>query len=204
MRGFTMLEMLIALSMFILLSSMFLVNYNTFNKRVSLDTLAHQIGQWVRDAQISAMSVKNSRSAGAFPPGYGLHFDRATSDRFIFFADLDNDNQYDSLTGIQKCGDSGVECERVVNLLQGNTISTLCGDSPGTATSLQCATAGAVDTSNVFDITFTRPNPDAVIVGDLNGASFPTEYSRARIGVVSVKGYERTIEVWTTGQISIQ
>lgn len=203
--GFTIIEMLVAIGIFLLLSSPFLINYNTFNKRVTLDTLAHQIGQWVRDAQVSAMSVKNSQTQTGTFPGYGLHFDISTPDRFVYFADLDSDSQYDPPVGLAKCGDIGVECEREILLLQGNTIDSLCGDAGALiAISAKCITVGADEASNVFDIVFTRPSLDAEISGDLLGVSFPTQYSRARITVASVTGYTRVIEVWVTGQISVQ
>jgi prepilin-type N-terminal cleavage/methylation domain-containing protein len=200
--GFSLLELLVAIAIFIILSSTFLMSYNTFNKRISVDTLAQQIGQWVRDAQVSAMSVKHAKTQAGVFPGYGLHFSILTPDRFVYFADLDSDLQYDPPLAPAKCGDAGVECEREVVLLKGNTILALCGDAPsGSASSPAC---GLFDASNSFDISFTRPNPDAFINGDLLGVSFPTTYARARIIVTSVSGYQRTVEGWTTGQVSIQ
>ena len=200
--GFSIIELLVAIAIFLVLSGAFLMNYNKFNKRVTLDTLAHQIGQWVREAQVSAMSVKHARAQSGVFPGYGLHFSMATRDRFVYFADLDNDKQYDPPAVGQKCGDANVECEKEVVLLRGNTIASLCGDTPVvTASSVAC---GTLDISNRFDITFVRPSPDATINGDLSGVGFPTQYSRARITVLSVAGHRRTIEVWTTGQVSIQ
>ncbi len=204
--GFTLIEMLVALSIFIILSSAFLMNYNTFNKRISLDTLAHQIGQWVRDAQVSAMSVKNSKTQAGTFPGYGLHFDIATPDRFVYFADLNNNKRYDPPISPAKCGDPGVECEREILLLQGNSIVSLCGlVTPPTIPTITPKCGATLSTSQTFDIVFTRPNPDADIAGDLNSVgSFPTPYSSARITVSSVTGYERVVETWITGQISVQ
>ena len=200
--GFSIIELLVAIAIFMILSGTFLLNYNKFNKRVTLDTLAHQVGQWVREAQVSAMSVKHAKIQTGVFPGYGLHFSMLTPDRFVYFADLDNDRQYDPPAIGQKCGDAMVECEKEVPLLRGNTIASLCGDAPvGNSTSAAC---GTLDASNRFDITFMRPNPDATINGDLLGVGFPTAYSRARITVVSVAGHRRTVEVWTTGQVSIQ
>ncbi len=200
-KGFSLLELIVAISIFIVLSSAFLINYNSFNKRISIDTLAHQIGQWVRDAQVSAMSVKRTSVSSTVFPGYGLHFSTLTPNKFIFFADsLTANNQYDAGVGI--CGSATTECEREVQLLQGNVLEALCGDAPsGAAITAKC---GLLDTSETFDIVFTRPNPDAVITGDLGGASFPTAYSRAQIHLLSPAGHRRVVEVWTTGQVSIR
>lgn len=201
-RGFSLIELVVAMSIFVILTTTFLFNYNSFNKHVTLDTLAHQLAQWVRDAQVSAMSVKRAGTSIGDFPGYGLHFDVATPDKFIYFADLNRNKQYDPLLVGQKCGDPLVECEKEINLLQGNKILSLCGEAQsGSALTIQCDT---LDTSKTFDIVFTRPNPDANIAGDLNGVSFPTSYSRAEINVTSPLGYKRTVEVWTTGQISVR
>lgn len=200
-KGFSLLEMLVALTIFVVLSTSFLINYNKFNKRISIDTLAHQIAQWVRDAQVSAMSVKRSNISASIFPGYGLHFSSSTPNKFIFFADrITANSQYDAGTGA--CGSATTECEREVLLLQGNTLDAFCGDAPsGVSVSAKC---GALDASDTFDIVFTRPNPDAVITGDLGGSSFPTPYSRAQIQLHSPAGHSRIVEVWTTGQVSIQ
>ena len=197
-RGFSIIELMISISIFTILTTSFLAGYNRFNKRISVDTLAHQIGQWVRDAQISAMGTRKTVGGTNFP-GYGLHFDIASSTQFIYFADLNNNRRYDAGG---TCGNAGVECEQVITLLQGNSIQSLFGDtSPGNSVTSLCS---PYDTSSVFDITFRRPNPDATINGDLNGVSFPQSYSVARISVISPSGYTRVVEIWITAQVSIQ
>lgn len=198
MLGFTLLEMLVTLSVFSMITSTLLISYSGFNKHLNVDTLANEIGQWIRDAQVSAMSVKGARTATGAYPGYGVHFAMSDPGKFLFFADLDGDRQYDP--GV--CGAAGSECEREVVLTQGNKIDSLCGlTASGVSTAKCLAPHGS---SSVFDIVFTRPDPDAVINGDVNGSSFPTGYSSARITIVSLQGYHRTIEAWITGQISIQ
>lgn len=199
-RGFTMLEMIVAMSIFIVLTSVLLFNYNSFNNRITLDILAHQIAQWTRDTQVSAMSVRPSRTDLAKFSGFGLHFDIAARTSFIYFADLNGDKQYAPLTGLQKCGDPGIECEKVIQILKKNSIEKLCGlTSPPHAAGV-CPLG--LDEVEKFDIVFTRPNPDAAITGFIGAPSF--QYSHADITIVSPAQYRRTIQVWTTGQISVQ
>lgn len=198
--GFSIIELIVTLSIFVVISSVLLFNYNSFNKRITLDMLAHQIGQWVRDAQVSAMSVKRARADTGKFPGYGLHFDMTKPDRFVYFADVNGNKRYDT-GGV--CGDPTSECEREVKILQGNKLYALCGDVPsGAISTTECISP--LGASLRFDILFLRPDPDAKIYGDLNGASFPTPYSRAEIIVTSPTDYRRTIVVWTTGQISVR
>lgn len=211
--GFSLVELLVAVSIFIILSTTFLLNYGSFDRRVTVDILAHQIATWVHDAQVSAMSIKRARNdAGKFP-GYGLYFDTTAGDKFTFFADLNGDHLYTPYGVGAKCGDDLVECEQEIRLLQGNIVASICGDSP--SSSGQQPTCASVNPqnpplypSNIAHIVFTRPNPfDATILGDLNTAvipQVPTVHAHVEITVASPKGYRHTITIWTTGQISVR
>ncbi len=199
--GFTLVEMIVTVAVFVTLSTTLLVSYSGMNKHLNVDSSAHQIGQWVRDAQVSAMSVRSAKNAAGTYSGFGIHFDFAEKEKFIYFADINSNLRYDD--GGAACGAVGnVECEREIFLTQGNKIYSLCGQVVGAISDARCIVPNGV--SSVIDIVFTRPEPDARITGDINGVGFPTTYSSARITITSLKGYRRTVEVWTTGQISIQ
>ena len=204
-RGFSVFELLVSIAIFTMLTTAFLINYNSLNKRIILDTLAHQLAQSVRETQVSAMSVRRlAADAGLLYPGYGLHFDIANPSQFIFFADSQNVNQhYDPIPTGKSCGDIGVECERVVLFPLGYKIQSLCGEAPsGDSITALC---GSFDTATVFDIVFTRPNPDAELTGDLSSvAPFPVPYSEVKIEIASPRQDTRVVDVWTTGQISVQ
>ena len=200
------MELIIAMTIFLTLSSVMLADYNGMNSRITLDTNAHQMAQWVRQTQISAMSVKHTQSDASTFPGYGLHFDRATPGQFIFFADLvpgvglSPNKRYDPLIGMEKCGDAGVECEQIVKLPKGNSIEKLCSEMTPFVLGPDCDT---FSNANDFDIIFTRPDPDAFIGGEYSTGNYATS-SRAVIYLKSVKGYRRLVEVWVTGQVSVQ
>lgn len=201
--GFSLLEMLVTVSIFVILSTTLLVSYSGINKHLNVDTLTHQVGQWVRDAQVSAMSVRSAANAAGTYAGFGVHFDFAQKGKFTYFADINGNRRYDD--GGAACGNmANIECENEIFLSQGNTIFSLCGNTAdaGAVYTVNCVNPNAA--SSVFDIVFTRPDPDARISGDLNGAGFPKTYSSARITITSLKGYRRTVEVWVTGQISVQ
>ena len=202
--GFSLIELIVAISILLILSTALLLNYNSMNTRLTLDTLAHQTAQWVRATQVLAMSVKQTTGANKFP-GYGLHFDRSTPDQFVFFADFGDgagglpNKLYDPPTGAEKCGDPGVECQEVINLQRGNKITKLCMPATGTSAVVDC---GAYHFASILDFVFTRPDPDANITGkDASGFS---SISFGRITVAAPSGYVRTVEVWTTGQVSVQ
>jgi prepilin-type N-terminal cleavage/methylation domain-containing protein len=197
--GFTLIEMIVAVAIFTIITSVLLFNYNNFNSRLNLDILVHQIAQWGRDTQVSAMSVRPSRTNVNSFSGFGLHFDMVTPKSFIYFADLNGSKKYDPLEAGKKCGDAGVECEKVINILKGNAIEKICG-YPFISGSQGLCPAGFESLSSV-DAVFTRPNPDACVSGAGAGTCI---YSHADITVVSPAKYRHTIQVWTTGQISVQ
>ncbi len=203
-RGFSLVELIIAVAIFVTLSATFLFNYGSFDRRVTVDILAHQIAEWIHDSQVSAMSIRRAGTDQTKFPGYGLHFDLATPNKFIYFADLDGNRSYAPLSGNQQCGDPSLECEQIITLLQGNIVSALCGNVSSGGTSVPCASAipgnPSLYTTNTVDVVFARPNPfDATLFGDAT-----TAYSQVEITVSSPKGYRHTITVWTTGQVSVR
>lgn len=201
-KGFSFVELTIAVSIFAFLSTVTVMSYNNFNNRIGVDILAHQIAQFGHEAQVSALSVK--RSAGGVFPGYGIHFEKASTTEFIFFADLNNDKIYNPGGA---CGTAASECEKVVKLLKGVTIKTLCGkaDVNGITDVANCTGAdGAPEASESFDIVFRRPSPDASIFGKTASTSTSSPYSVGKIKISSAKGYMRSILFYITGQITVK
>ena len=59
-KGFSLVELVVAVSILIILTLTFLFSYSSFDRRVTVDILAHQIAVWIHDAQVSAMSVRRA------------------------------------------------------------------------------------------------------------------------------------------------
>lgn len=205
-KGFSIVELLIAMSIFAFLSTVSVLSYNNFNNRVGVDILAHQIAQFAQEARVSALSVKHSVGGSgtdaALYPGYGIHFRRASTTMFTYFADINND-KYFSPGGT--CGSVGLgsECEKQINLLKGVTITVLCADTlSGTASTTACKTAGMPNIVDEFDVVFKRPSPDAIITTKNSGV--PTSVSMVQVKIMSNKGYSRMVDFTNTGQISVR
>lgn len=207
--GFSLTELIVAIGIFIVLTSVLLFNYNKFGNRLTLDILAHQIAGWVRDAQVSAMSVRTDRTVSGKYPGYGVHFDSVTtpvnlSTSFIYFADSNvADKQYNSASGA--CGTALAECEKQIKILQKNRVERICGAATIPAKPRGNCPVGFEELL-AADIVFTRPNPDASIIGRYTPATpvATTSYSHVIITLVTPILYRRTVGVWTTGQIYVQ
>ncbi len=215
--GFTIVEMLMVLAIFIIISGIVLFNFSDFKSNVSLENLAQDIALSVRKAQSYASSTKGNVLSGTpntIFPGYGIHFStessvtaqkfKGSNKSFIIFADIPPtiipafyDYKYDN--GTKFCGtaylSSGNECLEEMKITSTDYISEICDD---TGTTPSCITGS-------LDITFKRPDPDATFCFMPTGAPGCTGTSTsAYITISSVSGKTQKIKVWNTGQISIE
>src|SRR3989344_6847475 len=76
LRAFTLVELVVVLAIFTLISSVVLANHSRFNGSVLLGSLAYDIALSIREAQVYGLSVKQHTVAGVgqFQIGYGIHF----------------------------------------------------------------------------------------------------------------------------------
>lgn len=179
--GFTLLELLVVVSIFAFISIITLANHSKFNSSVLLTNLAYNIALSIRQAQVYGLSVQTFDLN--FQVGYGVHI--TTGGSYLFFADTNADKRYEAGT------DSIVQ---TYNIGQGNFIKRFCGTLADGTT--QCSDdATPIDH---LDIVFFRPEPDANM-----SSSGPTPYSSGKIVVGSSAGDTRTITIESTGQISV-
>ena len=154
--GFTLVELLVTISIFVILTGVVLFNQARFNSTILLTNLAYDTALTIRQAQTYGINVKEFSGLGEFLP-YGVHFEKDYKTSFILFADtsyVSKDNIGDGLYNNNKDADlSSCEntkgCVSRYSIKRGNYISDLCIDGACGKTSL--------------DIVFVRPNPDAFI-----------------------------------------
>jgi prepilin-type N-terminal cleavage/methylation domain-containing protein len=175
--AFTLVELLVSVAIFTLITTAAVFNNAQFNGNVILTNLAYEVALSVRQAQFYGITVKQS-STNTFDAGYGIHFDTATPAAYLLFEDKPTpDKTY-----------SAGEALETYTLRKGNTISKICVSN----VSRTCLSPGST-----ADISFIRPNPDAYI--RYQG----TLYSQAEICVSSPLGNKRKVVVESTGQISV-
>ena len=179
-QGFTLVELVVSIGIFALMTTLLLAKYGTFNQGIILTNLAYDVALTVRNAQSYGLNVKSAPTAGEnfssdFNYSYGVHFS-SNSNTFTFFKDADN-YLYDNPT-LEKISDSVMK--------RNSKISALC---VGTVT--------ACSSVSTLDVVFKRPNPDAII----NGVS---SNSYAEITLQGSDGSIRKVVVRSTGQIAVQ
>ncbi|MBI2047819.1 MAG: prepilin-type N-terminal cleavage/methylation domain-containing protein [Parcubacteria group bacterium] len=182
-RGFTLIELLVTVSMFIIITSVVLVNFPSFSSKISLENLAHEVALAVRQAQVFGVSSREFGVGSGIFPTHGVRFDKNQNTTFFLFVDTDDNGVY---TGAQ-------ELSETFTIQRRNYISEICGFLTPTSS---CTLLDTVD------ITFTRPNPEPSILGIVDVSQ--SLYSYTTITVTSPSGATQTVAVWSNGQIAIQ
>ncbi len=207
-KGFTLVELLVVISIFVVTTSMVIFNYNDSKTNVTLNNLAEDIALSVRKAQVYATGVKAVRGLSSTTyPGYGVHFSvhpmqlpfEGNSKSFIFFADYDSSGKgvYNQVSA--SCDGSSInECIEVLTINGSDQITGICGD-----------VAVCEDTTTSpypsVDITFARPNPEAHFCFKPEpSAVCSTNISKIILKIKSVSGQEKIVSIWNTGQISVR
>lgn len=180
-RGFTLMELLVVLGIFIVVTSVLLAGNNRYGGEFTLQSLAYDVALSMRQAQIYGISVRQFGS-GNFSGRYGVHVDQATSrTSYQVFADADQNNFYTNASELVSNSDIG----------RGFYISDLCVTPQGGA---------EVCSKSRLDVIFQRPEPDAYIRAD----GLATTYERGRIVLSSPRGDLRSVIIELSGGISVQ
>lgn len=147
--GFTLIELMVSVSISALMSGIFLANYHSTNKLSELNMAAQKLASDIRLAQ--NYSLGSAEYGENIPAGgWGVHFDRASSpNSYIIFADDNGDKQYNSG---ESDSDKGGQ---VVSLPVGVSIKEI--------------NAGSPPPIDAIDITFLPPDLTTNIRDSSNG-----------------------------------
>ncbi len=178
-KGFTLVELLVTITIFVILTGVVLFSQNRFNSTIFLTNLAYDVALTVRQAQTYGVNIKNfvtfseSNFTDNFIP-YGVHFETSSPTSFILFADLDAttqnnkvisdgifDGRNETLIDPSTC-DINDGCVKRFTIQRGNRIKQLCVSDVGGDEDINWSCSS----SSVLDIVFVRPNPDALITAD--------------------------------------
>ncbi len=219
--GFTLIELVVVTGIFVIVTGIILANYSRFSSSIVLENVAYDIALSIRQSQTYGMIVREFGTGTGIFPAYGTYFYSGGNgaSEFYIFADTEGaDNKiYDNgpgcILGVTN------ECFDKLTLQNTYKIYTVCGNLKEDNISLPNDPARTVDDlaneigvgKNCGDydsvnITFTRPNPDALIKAHRVGkdADDFEILNDVEIIVASPRGDIRSVVVWNTGQISIE
>lgn len=199
-RGFTLIEMIVVMGIFVLLSTTLFINYSQFSVDASLSNLTHQIALIIRQAQVYGISVSQTASGLQEFRGYGVYFSTATLNdqkTVILFNDWSQVNKkYDPLAS--PCsGLPNDECQEKISIQSGDMVEKIIANG-------KTATPGTE--LNDISVVFTRPNPEATFLGYRkdNPTTQFVGISDLEIYLISLRGMEKKVVIWSTGQIAVE
>lgn len=203
--GLTFIELIVVISIFSIMASIVLFNFNTFNTSLTSQNLAQEIALQIKKAQSDSISGKfkvpfqaDSIGNPDGAPTYGVYFNidpanmmEVDGSNFVSFADMSADRLYSKVGSGCSYSTTGTECISKNSINSSDRIIGLCVD-------VGCKEHFFVP-SNDLTITFRRPFPDATIRTSTDGVN----HSVGGILVQSARGAVRFITVNTLGEISV-
>lgn len=205
--AFTLVELMVTISIFLIITTVTIVNYSDFKSNVSLQNNTDTIALSIRKAQslaVGARGIKDNTGVADFNKSYGIHFSlndtgsvsEGSNKLFLIFAIPKVQKGYDD-TG--DCGGTN-SCIEYFTITSVDKIQKILID-------------GNLQNKNneSIDIIFTRPDLSArFCYRHSNGNSNSCETNISAVSIIISNGKTgadektKTITVQNTGQISIQ
>lgn len=195
--GFTLVELLITIVIFVIVTGVVLVNQNKFDSTILLNNFSYDVALSIKQAQTYGANVREGVS-GSFQDAYGVYFnigDPSGRTNFILFNDVsgsipgsDPDKKYNG--SLTTCPVSNVECIQRYTMRRGMNISSMCAGTEDVCT-----------LTNELSILFKRPDLTAKIYMNEN-LEGPKQY--AKITLSSSEGVFSDIVITEVGQIYIK
>jgi prepilin-type N-terminal cleavage/methylation domain-containing protein len=190
--GFTLIEMMIVLAIFAVITSVAMFNQTGLNSSILLTNLAYETALAVREAQTYGIGVRATAGSGIYDNGYGAYFDTSRPNNIFIFNDLNSDHIYTE-------SPSELQSLYTIANQRGNKISWICyGAFP-------CQPEGILIPGQKISIMFKRPNPEATF-WLIDNSSPPAQV--AGPAVINITNYNGTsckfVIIEVTGQIRVQ
>jgi prepilin-type N-terminal cleavage/methylation domain-containing protein len=204
-RGFTLIEMLVTLSILAIITAVAVTGQSTFNHSILLNDTSYTIALSAREAQ--SLGLSSRKFANVQNGGYGVDFKSATPSKYTVFADIQSIASEPAWcpaiatsTPENKSGnclyDGAGETFQTYDLTRGYTISNFCGKAGATLT---CSSGGGLQS---LDVLYLRPNTTAIITGITTGGT--VQFTCAQIYVKSpTDTATQTVRMSSLGEVSV-
>jgi type II secretory pathway pseudopilin PulG len=199
-RAFTLVELMVSLSIIILLTTILLARYPETSVRLTLANVSHTVSLLVREAQVRGSAIDSVNSSLG---GYGVYLALADSGRLILFGDT-VDPTVPKPYGIT-IGNGTFEQESpfdetktITTLPNRFTVSKLC---IGEGFPFTC-NANATPAITALTISFTRPNPiPSLYVNNSTSTRQSAVCIELRSPQAPLSGHIRNVQVFSSGMI---
>ena len=222
MKAFTVVEMLVVVGIFVMISGVILFNSKSFSSSANLQNVMQDLALAIRKAQGYSLGFQTPSVAGGTITGFGVYFgdtqttNSAWQKKYAIYADFNDSGVGAYNASGSSCGTSslaaGSECLEVLNMTTGEKISNICLSYNGTSNQMSGAVTGTscVGTGDAVTMYFNRPKPDAQFCWFKSGSSTCTTtvssnaISDVSIEVTALNNSKKMVTVWNTGQIGIK
>ena len=192
-KGFTLVELMISVTIFMIMKVLLVVKFGSFNQSVLITNISYDAALVIRQAQNYGIGVANSsKTTTSFQYPYGVSFSTGATcadasavckTRIVLFTDNSSAN------GIYTDGSDVVPNGGIYNITRGAYISNLCtGSGPGSCSSVVN-----------LNISFKRPDPTAIICG----SSCSTLATYAEITIMGPDSSTRKLIIRSNGYVSL-
>lgn len=185
-KGFTLVELLVAIMIFVVMTAIMALRYGDFSKRIVLTNLAYDVALTLRQAQsysINVSDVSDTGQDGDFQKAYGVYFNLNTPNTFILFRDTTG-----TVTGVYNSGDQII---KTYTIKGGMKLLDLCYN-------VYRESGCAVRPGNgIINIAYMRPQPAPLINGSRS-------IGHVDLVFVDGAGNIKRVFVRTSGQISVE
>lgn len=214
-EGMSYVELIVVLSIMSIMSAVVIFNYQDFQSKVEIKSLANKVALKIVEAQKNASAGKLPLEPFISPtktysenwkPAYGIYFNlggNGNNIAFDNFADLNNDgmcNTFDIINDpmdscIGKSANSGRDYITSININPKYQISNLV---------VICSDGSEIPANDSnLSITFTRSNPGATIYTPSNVGNCPISFTKISFESSSNNSIKSNIEVHSSGMIKI-
>lgn len=222
LAAFTLVELLVSLSIITVIFSIILLGQGNFNRSVVLTDTAYTIAMAIRQMESYGVSSLNFTGGGAGPisnAGYGVYFSMGRPTTYYEIADINGTasgntaglnpswcpalNPANANTPEAKPGnclyDNINEQLAAFTIGGGYTITDLCGTTP---TGIKCASDGSGTQDASIHIVFLRPNTQSIITGYSAGVLYHLSNACIKLSSPDRTAF-RMIKVTNLGQVSV-
>jgi type II secretory pathway pseudopilin PulG len=179
--GFTLIEILVIITMLSLLSGILVIYNRSTERQILLFREQAKIINLILRAKSLALSTYTKSGS---PCAYGIHLDQANKELRIF-QDLDANG-------------TTADCTTADNLYDPNSMYAAQENLDPPAIEKLDAQVSFLDPLRVTDVTFIPPNPDVIITPD------PAPSNEASIEIVAAGGISKKIKINRFGQVSVE
>lgn len=211
--GITMVELIVVISIFLILTSITIFNYGQFRSSLSIQNLADDISLVIRKAQSLATGVLGV--GGGFSGSFGVHFTADPSNannpyyygsnkQFVLFFDRYSPYLKYNYTGnLSVCGTvtfSNNECLEAFRIKSNDKIDKITIFYSGGGSE-------ELDSTHILNIIFERPKTEPVFCRQTSAAQpcgeISASYVQIKISSINEPGIYRYIKIYNSGQISV-